>query len=142
LDAELAEARSFLGELEGRIAAAADRLREIGAQERASSLERDIAQANQDERTRRAEALALERRNLEERRSTLRTEEVAVRAELETTEGELSSNEDVARAATERKTSAMTTQASLEERMRGIARSRAEANDERAQAEQGPTDPE
>src|SRR5207249_3867105 len=35
LDAELAEARSVLGELEGRIAAAADRLREIGAQERA-----------------------------------------------------------------------------------------------------------
>src|SRR5581483_3341037 len=103
LDGELAEARSALGELEGRIAAAADRLREIGAQERATSLTRDLAEQDRDERTRRAEAAALDRRSLDERRTTLRTEETEVRRELESTERELASLEEIARAAAERK---------------------------------------
>jgi chromosome segregation protein len=141
LDGELAEARSALGELEGRIAAAADRLREIGAQERASSLHRDLAEQDRDARTRAAEAAALKRRDLDEQAGALRDEERAVRAELAVIERELASIDDSSRDAAERKTEAMTTQASLAERLRGIARSREEAEAERAQASQLPTDP-
>lgn len=142
LEAELAEARSGLGELEGRIAAAADRLRELGAQERGASLERDLAEGNRDERLRVAEIAAHSRRDLGERATRLREDDERVAGGSTEGERELQRIAAELREIEARRTEALTTRASLTERVRGIAGTRDELETERADAEQGPADPE
>ncbi len=142
ISTDLTEARSELGELEGRIAAAADRLREIGSSERAASLERDLAEQDRDERLRRAEEAAQARQKLSAKRVEAASSEQSVSARI--TERE----EDVARTTGEiesiesARTELLTKRASLEERLRGIRRTRDELATERTDVEAGPTAPE
>src|SRR5919109_129789 len=89
LDGELTEARAELGELEGRIAAAADRLREISASEKAASIERDLAEQDRDDRLHRAEEAAQARQNL----TTKRTESAAAESMLSRLDGFVSAAE-------------------------------------------------
>ena len=141
LDAELNVARAELSEIEGRIAASADRLRELESSERATSLERDLAQTNRDERLRRAEEAADVRQQLTVRRTELRTTEQEVaqkladaRTALDAVEAELHEHE-LAR------TELLTSRASLEERLRGLSATRAELDRERSDVEAPPTNP-
>jgi chromosome segregation protein len=142
LDRELTEARSELGELEGRIAAAADRLREIGAAERAGTLERDIAQANRDERLRRAEEAAHARNELAAQRGELKTVEEGAGGRLAELEQQVGLVRDEATSAEATRTELLTKRASLEERIRGLRRTREELAAERIDVEAAPTSPE
>ncbi|MEX2394777.1 MAG: AAA family ATPase, partial [Actinomycetota bacterium] len=142
LDTDLTTARSELGEIEGRIAAAADRLREIEVVEKATSLERDLAQSNRDERLRRAEESALARGQMLARRTKLREDESALEQQLTADQSDLDVTEQEMHTQTSARTEALTSRASLEERLRGIARTRTELEGERYDVEAGPTDPE
>jgi chromosome segregation protein len=141
IGAELNEARAELAEIEGRIAAAADRLREIDAAQRATSLERDLAQQDRDERLRRAEAAAHAREQLTAKRETLTATVTELGAKIATAEEELKQIDAEMSALDAERTELLTQRASLEERLRGIAKLRAELDAERAEAEAGPTDP-
>jgi chromosome segregation protein len=141
LDIELNAARAELAEIEGRIAASADRLREIEASERATSLERDLASTNRDERLRRAEESSHARKELIERRTELRTSEQEIaqklleaRSVLEGVDAEMREHEAA-------RTELLTLRASLEERLRGVSEIRDELSRERADVEAGPTNP-
>ncbi len=142
LDQECNVARSELSEIEGRIAAAADRLREIEASERATSLERDLAQTNRDERLRRAEEAAHGRSQLIERRESLRTSEEEISQALTEARAGIVAIEDELHGYDAARTDLLTSRASLDERVRGIASMRAELEGERSDVEAGPTDPE
>ena len=141
LDGELHEARAELAEIEGRIAASADRLREIEASERATSLERDLASTNRDERLRRAEEASQARRELIERRTELRASEQELAQSLLDTRGTLDVMEEEIRQHESARTEMLTLRASLEERLRGLSASRDELARERADVEAGPTNP-
>ena len=142
LDRELTEARTELGELEGRIAASADRLRELDAAQRAATLERDLAEQDRDERLHRAEALAHARQDLASRRAESQQAESSASehiAELESRLGDI--GQEIASIEGTR-TEMLTRRASLEERLRGIRRTRDELGAERVEVEAGPTAPE
>jgi chromosome segregation protein len=141
IGAELNEARAELSEIEGRIAAAADRLREIDAAQRAASLERDLAQQDRDERLRRAEAAARSRERLAAKRAELDAATAEIAARIAAVEEELRRVDAEMNALDAERTELLTNRASLEERLRGIAKLRAELDAERIEAEAGPTDP-
>jgi chromosome segregation protein len=142
IEQELNEARSELSEIEGRIAASADRLREIETTERATSLERDLAQRDRDERLRRAEQGAHSRAQLIERRTVLHASETEITERLGQAQAQLSSVDDELRVLDTARMEALTLRASLEERLRGVVSSREELEGERIDAEAGPTNPE
>ena len=142
VEGELDEARSELSEIEGRIAAAADRLREIEAAERATSLERDLAVRDRDERLRRAETAAAERAQLAERRNELHAAEEGASQRHATAQEASTTAEAEISTLDEARTEMLTHRASLEERLRGFTKTREELNNERVDVEQGPTDPE
>ncbi|MEX0875705.1 MAG: chromosome segregation protein SMC [Actinomycetota bacterium] len=142
IDRELRGARSELAEIEGRIAAAADRLREIGAAERATSLERDLAERDRDDRLRRAEQAALTQNQLAARRQELASNLESVSTALAESQRSLDEIEMGLSAGDVSRTELLTRKASLEERLRGIGRTRSELAEERVDVETGPTDPE
>ncbi len=142
IDRELRAARSELGEIEGRIAAAADRLREISAAQRASSLEHDLAERDRDERLRRAEAAAMSQEQLGKKRIEHASSIESVSTTLAHSQRELDEIELTLSSSEGGRTELLTRKASLEERLRGIARTRMELAEERVDVETGPTDPE
>jgi chromosome segregation protein len=142
LDGELTEARAELGELEGRIAAAADRLREIGASEKAASIERDLAEQDRDDRLHRAEEAAQARQNLTNKRTESAGAEQTAGARIAEREQELSRIATEIESLETGRTELLTKRASLEERLRGIRRTRDELNAERVDVEARPTSPE
>ncbi len=139
LDREHSAARAELGELEGRIAAAADRLREMGAAEKAANLERDLAEQDRDGRLHRAEALAHERQNLGARKDGTTTTESTLAVRIEERERELATISGETESIERTRTELLTRRASLEERLRGIRRTRDELGAERIEVEAGPT---
>jgi chromosome segregation protein len=142
LDDELNQARAELSEIEGRIAAAADRLRELEAAERACNLERDLAQRDRDERLRRASSAAQTRNELAEHRDELRATESALTESLATKQTQLDEAERELRDHETTRTELLTARASLDERLRNIVATRTELEGERIDVEAGPTDPE
>jgi chromosome segregation protein len=142
LDKELNEARSELGEIEGRIAAGADRLRELEAAERASNLERDLAQRDRDERLRRAETSAALRTELAERRGELRGIEAGLTEALTDKQTRLEAAEAELRQLETSRTELLQSRASLDERLRNVVATRTELEGERVDVEAGPTNPE
>ncbi len=142
LGKELEEARSTLHEIEGRIAAAADRLRELRAEEHAGELEREIAGRDREERLRRAETTATRKEDLARREAELRGQETELARAAEEASRRLEQLEQGARNLDEGLTELLTTKASLEERFRNIGRSREELRAEQASEEAPPTDPE
>ncbi len=141
IGSELNEARSELNEIEGRIASAADRLREIDAAQRTTSLERDLAQQDRDERLRRAEVAARSLQQLALRRGELIGTQTEVGGRIAIVEEQLAAIESELIGLDNERTGFLTTRASLEERLRGIGKLRTELESERIEAEAGPTDP-
>ncbi len=142
IDGELTAARSELGELEGRIAAAADRLREIGAGETAMSLERDLAEKDRDEKLRRAEEAAQARQNLMSKRGESVSAEQSATERIASWEAQVAALAEEIATIERARTELLTSRASLEERVRGIRRTREELSAERIDVEAGPTAPE
>ncbi len=142
IERELRAARSELGEIEGRIAAAADRLREISAAQRAASLEHDLAERDRDERLRRAEGAALGQQQMGARRVELASSIESVSTVLAQSQRELDEIDLGLSSSEGGRTELLTRKASLEERLRGISRTRVELAEERIDVETGPTDPE
>lgn len=141
LDEELGQARSLLAELEGRIAAAADRLRELGGEEHGAALERDLAGRDRDDRLKRAEQATARRQELSERAVELREHEGQVEATAAEAAARLRESDEAMRTASEGMTQLLTEQASLTERLRGLEAQRAELRAEEAVDHGPPTDP-
>ncbi|HVE92932.1 MAG TPA: chromosome segregation protein SMC [Actinomycetota bacterium] len=142
IETELEESRSVLHEMEGRIAAAADRLRELGAEEHGATLERDLASRDRSERLRTAESATAQRQDLLASAAVLREQETVLSERMAKAGESAAALESEAAGIREELTECLTTQASLTERLRGLERAREELRAEEAVHAAPRTDPE
>lgn len=138
---ELEAARSTLHECEGRIAAAADRLRELDAEQHAATLERDMASRDVDQRLTRAEQAAARAQELAAASAARREEESQAAGRAAEVDGRIAALATEAASLEAGLTELLTTRAQLEERLRGLARQRDELRGEEIEEDSPATDP-